>query len=286
MTMHFFEVEEAMKYGVESAILLTNIRFWLTKNKANQSHIHDGYYWTYNSAAAFVELFPYMPRRSISMYLKKLCDLGVLKSGNYNEIKYDRTTWYTIPAEFALKPPEALNLAIGENCQSIGEFCQSIGQIRQSNGENRPSIGQIRQPIPDINTDINTDVIADTGKTESTRDDQRAATVARESQSTATVKSSLSNEELACFEWAKRETYWSKLVYSEKAFLKHYRSESQALKGQFKNWQELTKTEEAKKVKPKVLEVWERQGFKTRKEYDDFMFKQQMDKYAKTGSLA
>jgi hypothetical protein len=90
MTMHFFEVEEAMKYGVESAILLTNIRFWLTKNKANQSHIHDGYYWTYNSAAAFVELFPYMPRRSISMYLKKLCDLGVLKSGNYNEIKYDR----------------------------------------------------------------------------------------------------------------------------------------------------------------------------------------------------
>lgn len=272
MTMHFFEVEEAMKYGVESAILLTNIRFWLTKNKANQSHIHDGYYWTYNSAAAFVELFPYMPRRSISMYLKKLCDLGVLKSGNYNEIKYDRTTWYTIPAEFAIKPPEALNLAIGENCQSSGEFCQSIGQIRQSNGENRPSIGQIRQPIPDINTDINTDVIADTDKTESTRDDQRAATVAGESQSTATAKSSLSNEELACFEWAKKEKYWSKLVYSEKAFLKHYRSESQALKGQYQNWLEIQKAEAQKNAPKKVAPtkpIWQKMGFNSEEDYNN-----------------
>ena len=105
---------------------------------------------------------------------------------------------------------------------------------------------------------------------------------------TTAAKSNLSNEELACFEWAKKETYWSKLVYSEKAFLKHYRSESQALKGQFTNWQELTKTEEAKKMKPKVPEVWERQGFKTEKEYNDFMFKQQTEKYTKTktGSLA
>ena len=265
MTMHFFEVEEAIKYGVESAILLSNIRFWLTKNKANQSHIHDGYYWTYNSAVAFTELFPYMPRRSISMYLKKLCDLGVLKSGNYNEIKYDRTTWYTLPAEFAVKPPEALNLAIGENCQSSGDFRPSIGEFDQSNGEFRPSIGQIRQPIPDINTDSKPDINTD-----------------------AAVGSPLSEEQQKCFEWAKTEKFWSSKVYSVKAFLSLYNAESGALKGQYENWLELNKTEEEKKAKPKVPEVWERQGFKSEKEYNDFMFRKQTEKYTKTktGSLA
>lgn len=100
--------------------------------------------------------------------------------------------------------------------------------------------------------------------------------------------SKLSGEERACFEWAKKEPYWSKLVYSEKAFLKHYRSESQALKGQYENWKELNKTEEEKKAKPKAPEIWERNGFKSQKEYDEFMYKKQIEKYTKTktGSIA
>lgn len=102
------------------------------------------------------------------------------------------------------------------------------------------------------------------------------------------VDNSLSEEQEACWKWAKTEKFWSSKVYSEKAFLSLYNAESGALKGQFKNWQELNKTEEEKKVKPKVPEVWERQGFKTEKEYNDFMFKKQTEKYTKTktGSLA
>jgi hypothetical protein len=103
---------------------------------------------------------------------------------------------------------------------------------------------------------------------------------------TTTNTPKLSGEEQACFEWAKKEAFWSSKVFSEAAFLKLYESDSQALKGQYQNWQELNKTEEAKKQKPKVPEIWERQGFKSKKEYDDFMFQQQMDKYTKTGSVA
>jgi hypothetical protein len=234
MTMHFFEVEEAMKYGVESAILLTNIRFWLTKNKANQTHIHDGYYWTYNSAKAFTELFPYMPRRSISMYLKKLCDLGVLKSGNYNDIKYDRTTWYTIPAEFAVKPPQALNLAIGENCQPSG-------QIRQSNGENSQPIGQIRPPIPDSKPDINTDAAAGSLIKKPPKTEPGTITEEEKNQSLANEAISLNETQQKCLEWAKSEPYWSSRVYSEKAFLRHYNAKSGALRGQY---QKLVRTQQ------------------------------------------
>jgi hypothetical protein len=88
---------------------------------------------------------------------------------------------------------------------------------------------------------------------------------------TTATKSSLSNEELNCFEWAKKEKYWSKLVYSEKAFLKHYRSESQALKGQYQNWLALQQ-EEAQKNAPKkaapTKPIWQKMGFNSEQEYN------------------
>ena len=79
---------------------INNLRFWLDKNKANDHHVHDGYYWTYNSAKAFTKLFPYLNEDSIQRKLKYLENEGVIKSGNYNQIPYDRTKWYTIPAEY------------------------------------------------------------------------------------------------------------------------------------------------------------------------------------------
>ena len=39
---HSFEVEDAVKYGVEKAIILNNLRFWLEKNRANRKNISDG----------------------------------------------------------------------------------------------------------------------------------------------------------------------------------------------------------------------------------------------------
>ena len=128
---------------------------------------------------------------------------------------------------------------------------------------------------------VNTDIQLNTENLIKTETTTKTAVV-------AVVDNSLSEEQKACWKWAKTEKFWSSKVYSGKAFLSLYNAESGALKGQFKNWQELNKTEEERKVKPKVPEVWERQGFKTEKEYNDFMFKQQTEKYTKTktGSLA
>ena len=141
--LHSFLVSEAEKYGVESAVLLNNIRFWLLKNKANNRHNIGGFFWTYNSAAAFGELFPYMNQRTIARNLKRLTTIGILKTGNFNVMKYDRTSWYTIPAEFSTNSAEGNNDAIGQNDKCIGQNDNCIGQ----NGE----------PIPDYKTtDINT----------------------------------------------------------------------------------------------------------------------------------
>lgn len=92
-----FDENIALELGVECAILLSNIQFWVKKNRANgeEKHFHDGRWWTYNSAGSFAKLFPYWKERSVYNYLEKLEKAGYIMSGNYNQFKYDRTKWYT-----------------------------------------------------------------------------------------------------------------------------------------------------------------------------------------------
>jgi len=93
---HKFDTEIAKEVGVNAAILYDNIVFWCDKNKANNKHFYDGYYWTYNSVRAWTELFPYLGKKAIENALKKLEEAGYIKSGNYNKSPYDRTKWYCV----------------------------------------------------------------------------------------------------------------------------------------------------------------------------------------------
>lgn len=136
---HSFDVEEATRYGLEKAILITNLRFWLTKNKANNRNENEGYFWTYNSSVAFAKLFPYMKERSIRKWLGELEDEGVVMSGSFNKSNYDRTKWYTLPNEFKLS--------------DIRPAPHADGSVLDANGS-----AQNCPPIPDIVTDVNTDV--------------------------------------------------------------------------------------------------------------------------------
>ena len=96
MTTHHFNVDEAKKHGVEAAIILSNIRFWIAKNKANERHFYQGRYWTYNSARAFAELFPYWSQSQIRRILAKLIADNVLVVGEFNSNPYDHTKWYAL----------------------------------------------------------------------------------------------------------------------------------------------------------------------------------------------
>ena len=93
---HSFNIDVATVYGVNAAIILNNLEFWIAKNKANEKHYHDGYYWTYNSAKALSELFPYLTKRKIEAALGLLRDDGIIITGNYNSDKRDRSLWYAI----------------------------------------------------------------------------------------------------------------------------------------------------------------------------------------------
>ena len=94
--IHNFDINIAEKYGINAAIILQNMYYWIEKNRANEKHFHDGYYWTYNSLKAFEELFPYMSTKQIRGALEKLDEEGIIVCGNYNNSTYDRTKWYAI----------------------------------------------------------------------------------------------------------------------------------------------------------------------------------------------
>ena len=52
LMIHHFTVGVAREYGLNEAVILQNIYYWVDKNATNRRHLHDGRYWTYNSAAA------------------------------------------------------------------------------------------------------------------------------------------------------------------------------------------------------------------------------------------
>ena len=131
-----FDSDLAEQYGVEEAIMIANLMYWIRKNEANGKHYHDGRYWTYNSIEAFVSLFPFWSKKQIRRILQSLVDKEVIVLGNYNSSTYDRTTWY-----------------------AFGNSMLLNGKIHLPKWENGSA--QMGKPIPDIeNTDIeNTDNI-------------------------------------------------------------------------------------------------------------------------------
>jgi len=118
---HHFEIEDAKKYGVDKAVLMENFRFWMTKNKADRRHIHEGRVWTYNSARALSELLPYWSRQKIARMLRELVADGVILSANFNKTMYDRTLWYSLKEPLSIVQDETMESPIENNQKSETE---------------------------------------------------------------------------------------------------------------------------------------------------------------------
>lgn len=130
---HSFDINIANKYGVNVAIFLNNMAFWIQKNIANNKHFHDGNYWTYNTVEAYTQLFPYWTTRQVRNVIDKCIKLGLILESNYNITTYDRTKWYALTEHAA----QLLNITI---CQK-GQMDSS----KVTNGFDRND-----KPIPDI----------------------------------------------------------------------------------------------------------------------------------------
>lgn len=100
---HHFNTEIACTYGVEAAVVLQNLAFWIQKNAANEKHFYDGKYWTYNSRGAFQKLFPYLSKDQIRRTIERLVKEGVLETGTWSRDKFNRTSWYAFKNEIIFR---------------------------------------------------------------------------------------------------------------------------------------------------------------------------------------
>ena len=131
---HHFEVEDAQTYGVEKAVILYNLKYWIRHNMANGVHCYENRTWTYNSAEAFTELFPYFNAQKIARLLRQLEEADVIMSGCYNKKGYDRTKWYAFVDEEGI-----------------------FQKLKMQSSDVKNGALKTEQPIPDINPDINPD---------------------------------------------------------------------------------------------------------------------------------
>ncbi len=95
MEFHF-NAEMAKLFGIDEAIFVHNVYFWIMKNEANKKNIFDGKAWTYNSSKALTELFPFWTDRQIQRVIKNCRDKGLIETKQLSENKRDRTLYYTI----------------------------------------------------------------------------------------------------------------------------------------------------------------------------------------------
>lgn len=109
MTEYNFDRELACKIGVDEAIVIHNLIFWIEKNMANRKHFYDGRYWTYNSVRAFTDLFPFWTAKELRRIMESLYSQGVVIKGNYNQAKFDKTGWYSIADTYNYLLPKWAN---------------------------------------------------------------------------------------------------------------------------------------------------------------------------------
>ena len=82
----------AVKVGLNEAILVQQIHYWLQRSK----HTHDGQKWIYNTHESWLEQFPFWSKATLKRVITSLKSQGLINTGNFNRMKMDRTVWYTI----------------------------------------------------------------------------------------------------------------------------------------------------------------------------------------------
>lgn len=82
----------AREIGLNEAIMLQQMHYWLIKS----SHEFEGVKWFYKTLEDWQTEFPFWSAMTIRRTLTNLEKQKVIRIGNFNKKKFDKTKWYTI----------------------------------------------------------------------------------------------------------------------------------------------------------------------------------------------
>ncbi|HEY2422210.1 MAG TPA: conserved phage C-terminal domain-containing protein [Neobacillus sp.] len=132
----------AVKLGLNEAVVLQQIHYWVTSS----THEIEGRKWIYNTYKEWQKQLSFWSDSTIKRTIRSLEDQGYLLSGNFNQLKIDKTKWYTIDYE---------RLEILEEVQ---EFEQSFAQTESSSASACPMEDtSLNQALPKSTSEITTE---------------------------------------------------------------------------------------------------------------------------------
>ena len=102
---HCFQVRYAVMYGIECALLIQHLEFWINQNARAGRNFYDGRTWMFQTLDEISAVCPYMSREQVHRNLRKLIDADVLLIGNYNTSKFKKTAWYAFKHP-SITPPD------------------------------------------------------------------------------------------------------------------------------------------------------------------------------------
>lgn len=89
----------ALAIGLEQALVLQQIHYWIEGNRERDINEREGRYWVYNTHDQWQEEFGWWSKRKVQRILKKLRDLELVDAKPLAKDSGDRTLWYTIDYE-------------------------------------------------------------------------------------------------------------------------------------------------------------------------------------------
>ena len=91
----------AVAWGINDACFMQQVHYWcmVFEKKHDIRHLHNGYWWVYNTNEAWQEQLPWMCIRSVRTMVRRLTNAGVVLMDRWNIKSYDRTAWYTIDVD-------------------------------------------------------------------------------------------------------------------------------------------------------------------------------------------
>ena len=137
--------------GLNEAIVVQQVHYWITINKKANKNFHEGKYWAYSSLPNWHKNnFDFWSFDTVKRTFSKLVKAKILITGNFNKDKRDRTLWYSID----YKRLETIINGIGAICTDGDEQ-----DIPNASGQNAPmEKSKMHRPLPENNiTEIKTE---------------------------------------------------------------------------------------------------------------------------------
>ena len=100
LTIYRFCLELANEIGGDESLVLLQLQFIIEHMTNPRKHLRDGEWWCYFSVRDLqATYFSWLSKSTIDRILKKLFKKGLIKFGNYNKRKNDKTRWIALNRE-------------------------------------------------------------------------------------------------------------------------------------------------------------------------------------------